>query len=164
MMNPTHTQAGADPWWDKADRFWLITALLSLVALTFAAYDGRAFYDRYMRLCSEEPGRAECRPLNLVKQERPPDLGITLEYEKGKWALDVGPRQEEAAANNLASRLRAYSIEPRVIRVSGKGKNARYQVQVGRFPTRKVANEAGAELQKRAIVQEFRLNNYQAVR
>jgi hypothetical protein len=97
----------------------------------------------------------------LVKEERPPDLGITLDYGKGKWALDVGPRQEQVQANDLASRLRSYGIQPRVIKMPGKGKKMWYQVQVGRFLNRKGATDAGIQLQGKGVIQDFRPSNYQ---
>jgi hypothetical protein len=163
-MNPTQQQTVDDPWKGKGAQFWLIAVLASLAGLMFAAYDGGTFYERYMRLCSEEPGRAECRPLNLVKEVRPPDLGITLDYEKGRWALNVGGRQEGGAANDLASRLRSYGIEPRVIKISGKGKTTRYQVQIGRFLSRKDAAEAGTQLQAKGIIQDFRPDAFQTLK
>lgn len=162
MMNPTQQQNVDDPWRGKGTQFWLIAVLASLACLMFAAYDGGAFHERYMKLCSEEPGRAECRPLNLVKEVRPPDLGITLDYEKGRWALNVGRQQEERLANDLVSRLRSYGVEPRIIKISGKGKTTRYQVQIGRFPNRKGAADAGAQLQAKGVIQDFRPDTFQA--
>jgi hypothetical protein len=161
MMNPTQHQTVSDPWRDKGERFRLISALAFLACFVFAAYDGGTFYARYLKQCSEEPWRAECRPLNPVKEVRPPDLGITMDYEKGKWALNVGQRQEEGQANDLASRLRSYGVEPRLIKVLGKGGAAQYQLQVGRFPNRKVAAEAGAQLQSKGVIQDFRPDAFQ---
>jgi SPOR domain len=164
MTPQTRHQPASDPWHDKGERLWLIGALAFLACFIFAAYDGQGFHARYLRLCTEKPSSRECKPLNLVKEERPPELGVKLDFGKGKWALGVGPRQEEASANEIASHLRSLGVEPRVVRLPGRGKKAWYQVQVGRFPNRKNVNEAGAELQGRGIIQDFRSVEYQAAR
>lgn len=164
MSTRNEQQMLADPWDGKGERYWLIAAIAFLSYLAFAAYDGQGFHARYLRLCSEQPGSAECRPLNLVKEVRQPDLGITLDYGKGKWALGIGPRQEEAQANDLASRLRSSGAEPRVIKLPGGGKKAWYQVQLGQFPDRKGATEAGKQLQAKGLIQESRLVDYQKER
>jgi hypothetical protein len=164
MIPQNRQQAAADPWHDKGERHWLIAALVFLSYLAFAAYDGQGFHTRYLRLCSEQPGRVECRPLNLVKEERKPDLGITLDYGKGKWALEVGTRQEEKQKNDLVSQFRFYGIEPRVIEVFGKGKRVLYKVQVGRFPNRKSATDAGVQLKGKGLIQDFTLVEYQAMK
>lgn len=161
MMHPTQQQTVDDPWRGKGAQFWLIAVLASLACLMFAAYDGGAFYERYMKLCLAEPARAECRPLNLVKAVRPPDLGIILDYEKGRWALNIGGRQEEGPANDIASHLRSYGIKPRVIKFFGKGKTAWYQVQVGRFPSMKGAAQAGAQLQAKGVIKDFKPDVFQ---
>jgi hypothetical protein len=165
MTTQSQQPTVTDPWQGKGGRYWLIAFAASLFCLAFAPYDGKGFYDQYLKLCSEQPGRGECRPLNLVKDVRPPELGFTLDYGKGRWALEVGPQQEEAQANDLAARLRSVGIEPRVIRISGRRRNkVSYQVQIGRFPTRKSATEASVQLQKKGLIQDFRFVDYQAVR
>jgi hypothetical protein len=164
MIPQTQQPLISDPWRDKGERFWLIGALALLACLVFAAYDGKGFHARYLQLCTEQPTSRECRPLNLVQKAGPPELGIMLDYGKGKWALGVGSRQEEASANELATRLRSFGIEPRIIKLQGKGKRRWYQVQVGRFPTIKGVNETGRQLQGKGIIQDFRLIEYQVVR
>ena len=164
MVSQPQPQTVADPWRDKGGRFRLIAGLIFLACSAFAAYDSPGFHARYMKVCTEQPKKAECRPLNLVKAERAPDPGVVLDYGKGNWALAVGPRQAEAEASALASRLRASGIEPRVIKVPGAGKKAWYQVQVGRFPTRKGVTEAGTQLKSKGLIQDFRPADYQALR
>lgn len=154
----------SDPWQDKGGRFWLVVGLVFLACSAFAAYDSPGFYARYMKLCMDQPTRADCRPLNLVKEERRPDPGVTLDYGKGNWALAVGARQSEAEANALASQLRSFGIEPRLIKTPGRGKKTWYQMQVGRFPTRKSANEAGTQLKNKGLIQDFIPAQYQALR
>ena len=164
MTPQSQQQPVADPWRDKGERYWLIAAAVFLTCLAFAAYDGKSFYAHYMNLCSEQPGRAECRPLNLVKEVSKPDPGVTLDYGKGKWALEIGPRQEEEAANDLAARLRSSGIEPRLIRIPGRGKKTWFQVQVGRFPNRKGAADAGTQLKTKGLIQDFKLADYLAAK
>ncbi len=164
MTNQSHPQTIADPWQDKNERYWLIAIVLSISCIAFAVYDGKGFYAQYLNLCSEQPGRGECRPLNLVKAEQPPYVDITLDYGKGTWALELGSRQEESQANDLATQLRASGIEPRGIKISKKGKRQLYQIQVGRFVTRKSAAEAGTRLKEKGLIQDFRLVEYKAVR
>jgi hypothetical protein len=160
MTPQSPQQTAADPWRDKGERYWLIAAAVFLACLAFAALDGKSFYAHYMNLCSERPDRAECRPLNLVKEAPKPDPGVMLDYGKGKLALEIGPRQEEGPANDLAARLRSFGIEPRLIRIPGRGKKTWYQVQIGRFPNRKGAVDAGAQLQTKGLIQDFRLADY----
>jgi hypothetical protein len=165
MMSQTPQQQPiSDPWRDKGERFWLIGGLAFLACFIFAAYDGKGFHARYLQLCTEQPTSRECRPLNLVPEARPPELGIPLDYGKGKWALGIGSRQEEAAANELATRLRSFGIEPRINRLSGRGKKTWYQVQVGRFPTRKDVNQSGRQLQEKGVIQDFSLIGYQSAK
>jgi hypothetical protein len=164
MSTQSLQQTTADPWHGKGERYWLIASLVFVFSFVFAAYDGSGFYVHYLKLCSEQPGRADCRPLSLVKEERRPDLGITLDYGKGKWALEVGMRQEGAQANDLTSQLRSYGIEPRIIKIRGKGKSTWYQVQVGRFPTSKSASEAGIQLQRKGLTKDFKVVDYQAMK
>jgi hypothetical protein len=164
MTPQSQQQAVADPWRNKGERYWLIASAVFLACLAFAAFDGKSFYARYMNLCTEQPDRAECRPLNLVKEVPKPDPGVTLDYGKGKWALEIGTRQEEGSANDLAARLRSSGIEPRLIRSSGKGKKTWYQVQIGRFPNRKGAADAGTQLQMKGLIQDFRLADYLTAR
>jgi hypothetical protein len=164
MTNDSSQQIVVDPWQGKGERLWLIAALVFLFCLTFGALDGRGFYDQYLKRCTEEPKRIECQPLGLVKEERPPDLGITLDYGKGKWALEVSSGQDEAQTNDLVSRLRSAGVEPRIIKLQDKGKRLWYRVQVGRFVNRKNASEAGALLQAKGFLQNFRLVDYQATR
>jgi len=164
MTTESQQTTVVDPWQNKSERYWLIAAVVFISYFVFAAYDGKNFYGSYLKLCSEQPGRAECKPLNLTTEKRPPDLGIKLDYEKGKLAIEAGMLQEEAQANNLATQLRSSGIEPRVIRIPGRGKWSRYQVQVGRFPNRTSANEAGMQLQRKGLIQNFRLVDYQTTR
>lgn len=165
MMTQTQPQQPiSDPWRDKGERFWLIGALAFLAFFIFAIYDGKGFHARYLQLCTEQPTSRECKPLNLVREERPPELGITLDHGKGKWAIGIGSRQEEAVANELATRLRSFGIEPRVNKLPGRGKKSWYQVQVGRFLTRKDVSDTGRQLREKGIIQDFSLIEYRPVR
>jgi hypothetical protein len=161
MTPQEQQQINIDPWTGKGERFRLIAVLTSVLFFIFAVYDGGSFHARYMQQCMAEPERAECKPLNLVREERPPDLGVILYYDKGKWALDIGPRQAEEQSSELASHLKTYGIEPRVIKVRGKGKTTWCQVQIGRFLSRKSAVEAGTQLQSKGVVQSFSASSYQ---
>lgn len=164
MTPQTRHSPAPDPWHGKRERFWLIGAISLLGCLVFAAYDGNGFHARYMRLCAEHPASRECRPLNLVKEERPSARGVTLDFGKGKWALEAGPLQDEASANSLAAGLRSMGVEPRVIKLPGKQRKMSYQVQFGRFLSRKDVGEAGAQLRAKGVIQDFRVVEYRASR
>jgi SPOR domain len=155
-MIPQPQQAQtAHPWQGKGLRFSLILALAFASYLAFALYDGREFYARYLKQCQDEPDRADCRPLNIVKASPRPELDIKLDYGKGSWAIQVTSQQEEGQANALAAQLQSAGINARIIKIKARKKRTLCQVQIGRFIKRKDATEAGKQLQERGIIQSF---------
>lgn len=63
---------------------------------------------------------------------------------------------------NLEVSMGSSGIEPRLIRIPGRGKKTWFQVQVGRLPNRKVAVDAGTQLKKKGLIQDFKLADYLA--
>jgi len=159
MTNEISRKHETDPWADKAGRYHVILVVALVVYAAFATYDGKGFYTGYMARCHEQPERAECKPLNLVRKARQVDPNITLDYGKGRWALEVGSGLGESEANDLAIRLQSSGIQWRISKLSRR-KTALYQVQIGRFPTRKNATDAGTQLQAKGFVSRFILVGY----
>lgn len=162
-MNPQseHVPSG-DPWHGKYDRFWMIGLTVFLSYLAFGFYDGTGLYARHLKLCQERPELPICGPLRVVKAEERPRIDITLDHGKGKWAIQVSSNQDEAQANETALKLRGVGAEPRVIKIKSRRKTSRYQVQVGRFTTRKATTEAGTYLQSKGVIQSYSVIEYQA--
>jgi hypothetical protein len=159
MPNEIAGKYETDPWGGKAGRYHAILVVALVIFTAFATYDGKGFYTRYMGLCTEQPERAECKPLNLIRKERQVDPGITLEHGKGKWALEVGSGLSEAEANDLAIQLQSSRIQSRISKLS-RGTTTLYQVQIGRFPMRKNATEVGTQLQAKGFISRFILVGY----
>src|ERR1043165_5778548 len=112
-MCPQIQQAqSTHPWHDKGARFSLILGLAFASYLAFALYDGRGFYARYLKQCQDQPDRADCRPLNVIKVAPRPQLDITLDYGKGGWAIQVASQQQESQANTLVAQLQSVGVDP----------------------------------------------------
>jgi hypothetical protein len=162
-MNPQLQQAPPiHPWQDKGTRFSLILALVFASYLAFAFYDGREFYTRYLKQCQDDPDRADCRPLNVVKASPRPELDIKLDYGKGGWAIQVASQQDEGQANTLAAELQSAGVTSRIIKFKARKRITLCQVQIGRFIKRKDAAEAGKQLQERGLIQSFIPTGYKA--
>lgn len=160
-MNPQLQQAQPiHPWQDKGARYSLILALAFASYLAFAFYDGREFYTRYLKQCQDDPDRADCRPLNIVKAASRPELGIKLDYGKGSWAIQITSQQDEGQANALAAELQSAGVGTRIIKIKSRKRMTLCQVQIGRFIKREDAAEAGKQLHDRGIIQSFILANY----
>lgn len=157
QVQPTH------PWQDKGARFSLILGLAFASYLAFALYDGREFYARYLKQCQDEPDRADCRPLNVVKAAPRPELDIKLDYGKGGWAIQVSSQQEESQANALVAQLQSAGINSRIVKIKARKRMTLCQVQIGRFIKRKDAAEAGKQLRERGIIQSFIPTGYKGL-
>jgi len=140
--------------WDGGQRFRVVVALALLLFGSFAAYDGQVFYGHYLKRCEEAPTRPECAFLRLAKPKSRPELGITIDNESGRWALQI-EAAEEKTANENANRLWSSGANPRLIKVIGRNKTAFYYIQLGRFKSQKEAFGAGSQLKARGLLQDF---------
>ncbi|MEA2205964.1 MAG: hypothetical protein QOE77_2740 [Blastocatellia bacterium] len=159
MNTETNRSGEANPWAGKNGRYHVIAAVVLLSYVAFAAYDTTGFYGGYMNRCREQPESAECKPLNPAPKVRRLDPALTLDYGRGKLAIEVGSNMGEAEANNLVARLQASGIPSRVVKILRR-KQALYQVQIGRFLTQKNANEVGAQLQAEGFISRFSVVAY----
>jgi hypothetical protein len=140
--------------WDVGRRFRVVAALAVVLFSIFAAFDGQAYYARYLKRCEEAPDRPECAFLNVSKPKSRPELGIAMDHATGRWALQI-EAGEEKSASETANRLWSAGASPRLIKVIGRNKTAFYYIQLGRFKSQKEAFGAGSQLKARGLLQDF---------
>lgn len=148
-----------DVWNDDVQIFRAVAVVVLLLFIGFAIYDGRQFHARYLARCEENFNRPECSFLGTAKPKPRPNLGIVLDQESGKWAIQLDLADEKTATEN-SSRLWAAGANPRLIKITGRKKTILYYLQLGRFKTRKDALEAGAQLRSKGLLQTFTINEY----
>jgi cell division protein FtsN len=158
-VNPKPEARPADPWKDEGQIFRAVGLLVLLVFGGFAVYDGRQFHARYIARCEQDSNRPECSYLISAKPKPRPDLGIVMDQESGKWAIQL-EAADEKTANENAARLWAAGANPRLIKVTGRKKAIFYFLQLGRFKTRKDALDAGAQLRTKGLLQNFVISDY----
>lgn len=140
--------------WDGGQRFRVVAALAVVLFGIFAAFDGQAYYARYFKRCEEAPDRPECAFLRINKPKPRPELGIAMDHDTGRWALQI-EAGEEKSANETANRLWSAGANPRLIKAIGRNKTAFYYIQLGRFKSQKEALGAGSQLKTKGLLQDF---------
>jgi hypothetical protein len=159
MIDKRTSQSVVDPWEKTGHRFRAF-ALISLIGFGgFALYDSRAFYARYVQRCEIEPDRPECFYLNGTRPKRVPDLGIAMDNESGRWALQLEATDERTAEEN-AAQLRSIGANPRLVRTTGRAKTALYYIQLGRFKSQKDAFSANSQLKAKGVTLNFVVARY----
>jgi len=149
-----------DPWLKTGHRFRTV-ALLSLITFgLFAFYDSRAFYGRYLNRCEIAPTHPECSYLPVPKTKPVPNLGINIDNQTGRWALQLEATDEHTANDNSAH-LRNLGANPRLIKMP-RAKGTLYYIQLGRFKTQKDAFSANAQLRAKGITLNFVVAEYRA--
>lgn len=159
MNGFNETENLPDPWHATGQRFRILVVLAMLAFVGFAFYDGQQFHARYFRRCEEAPDRSECRYLGISRPKNRANLGIIIDNDSGKWALQIAVKDEKTA-DERASQLWDAGANPRIIRVSGR-KRYFYYLQLGRFKSQKDALRACAQLSAKrlfegCVVAEFK--------
>ena len=160
-VSPKPEARAADPWKHEGQIFRSVGLIVLLVFGGFAFYDGRQFHARYIARCEQDSNRPECSYLTAAKPKPSPELGIVMDQENGKWAIQLEAADEKTANENVA-RLWAAGANPRLIKVTGRKKAFFYFLQLGRFKTRKDALDAGAQLRTKGLLQNFVISDYRA--
>lgn len=148
-----------DPWQNVGQRFQIVAVLTLLLFGGFAIYDSREFHARYLKRCEESPNRPECTLLNSGKPKPRPDLGIVMDHESGRWALQLEATDEKTASENSA-RLWSAGANPRLIKIIGRSKVVLYYIQLGRFKTQKEAFGASSQLKAKGLPLNFVIAEY----
>lgn len=160
MSTDRNTYGGsADSSKSGGQRFHVVAAIALLSFGAFAFYDGREFYGRYIRRCEDAPNRPECAFLNAGKVKPRPNLGLVIDQDSGKWALQL-EATDENTAKEMSTRLWEAGANPRLIKITGRKKTVFYYVQLGRFKTQKEAIGAGAQLKTKGLLQSFVVAEY----
>lgn len=160
-VSPQPKAGPPDPWKDEGQIFRAVGVIVLLVFGFFAFYDGRHFHARYIARCEQDSNRPECSYLTAAKPKPRPDLGIVMDQESGKWAIQLEAADEKTANENSA-RLWAAGANPRLIKTTGRKKAVFYFLQLGKFKTRKEALDAGAQLRTKGLLQSFVITGYRA--
>jgi hypothetical protein len=162
MSNSHKVQSGStDPWKDEGQIFRAVAVLALLIFGGFVFYDGPQFRARYLKRCEDTSDRPECAFLNASKPKPRPDLGIVMDQESGKWAIQLDAADEKTANENSA-RLWTAGANPRLIKITGHKKAVFYYLQLGRFKTRKEALDAGAQLRTKGLLESFAISEYRS--
>lgn len=140
----------SDPWRNAGPRFQVVAVVTLLSFTIFAFYDSRTFHARYLTRCERDGSRPECSFLNLSKPKSRPDLGIAMDGDSGRWALQL-EATEELKAKETAARLWDIGANPRLVKMAGRTKVPSYYVQLGRFRTQKDAFAANAQLKAKGV-------------
>ncbi|HXD30143.1 MAG TPA: SPOR domain-containing protein [Pyrinomonadaceae bacterium] len=159
--NPKGQSGPIDPWKDEGQIFRAVAVLALLFFGGFVFYDGPQFHAKYLKRCADSYDRPECAFLDAPKPKLRPDLGIVMDHESGKWAIQLDAADEKTANENSA-RLWAAGANPRLIKIIGRKKAVFYYLQLGRFKTRKDALDAGAQLRTKGLLQSFALSEYRS--
>lgn len=96
----------------------------------------------------------------VATEEKPqitpaPTADQPAEKQRGLYTLQVGSHQGVAEANEQAEKFRAAGFEPHVVSAEIPKRGTWYRVQVGDFSTRDEANNFGAMLRSKGLVESF---------
>ena len=150
-----------DPWEKTGHRFRAIAFMAMIGFGIFAFFDSRAYYARYLNRCEVTPDSSECFYLNATRLKLPPDLGIAMDNESGRWALQL-EATDEPTANENATHLRNIGANPRLVRTAGRAKTTLYYIQLGRFKNQKDAFGANSQLKAKGVTLNFVVAQYRA--
>ena len=159
MTPKTHHQT--NPSRNEARIFRAVVFIALLAFGVFVAFDGQRFYARYTSRCVGDPDRAECNSRFGAKPKPQPELGIALDHDRGKWAIQLAALDENTA-NETASRLREAGANPRLIKTTLWTRESSYYLQLGRFKTQREAVDAGNQLKARGLLKSFAISTYRS--
>ena len=157
----TNTYSHTDPWREEQQVFRVVAIVVLLVFGGFVLYDGRRVYQRHLDRCLTSPELPECRFLRIAKPKPRPELGIVLDHDSGKWAIQL-EAMDQKTVNENSSRLTQAGANSRVIKSISRKKTTFYYLQLGRFKTQKEAVEAGNQLKARDFVKSFTVGPYRS--